>query len=49
MNKKAVIKPKNENDEECFKWTVTTALHREEIKSHPERISSIMSYTNDYN
>ena len=39
---KAVINPKNENDEECFKWAVTAALHHEEIKSHPERISNIV-------
>ena len=33
--KKAVINPKNENDEECFKWAVTVALHHEEIgKDH---------------
>ena len=25
--KNAVINPKNENDEECFKWAVTAALH----------------------
>ena len=25
-SKKAVINPKNENDEECFKWAVTAAL-----------------------
>ena len=25
-NKKAVINPKNENDEECFRWAVTAAL-----------------------
>ena len=46
---KEVINPKNENDEECFKWAVTVALHHEEIKSHPERISNIMRYTNNYN
>ena len=32
-NKKAVINHKNENDEECFKWGVTAALHHKEIKS----------------
>ena len=39
--KKAVINPKNKNDEECFKWAVTLALNHEEIKSHTERISNI--------
>ena len=49
VSKKAVINPKNENDEECFKWAVTAALHHEEIKSHPERISNIVWYANNYN
>ena len=48
-SKKVVINPKNENDEECFKWAVTTALHYKEIKSHPERMSNIVEYTNNYN
>ena len=43
------INPKNENDEECFKWAVTAALHYKEIKSHPERVSNIVGYTNNYN
>ena len=45
-NKKVVINLKNENDEECFKWAVTAALHYKEIKSHPERVSNIVGYTN---
>ena len=48
-SKKAVINPKNENDEECFKWAVIAALHHKEIKSHPECISNIKRYTNNYN
>ena len=48
-NKKAVINPKNENDEECFKWAVTVALHYKEIKSHAERVSNIVGCTNNYN
>ena len=42
-SKKAVINPQNK-DEECFKWTVIEALHHEEIKHHPERISLLRSY-----
>ena len=48
VNKKAVINPKNENDIECFKCAVTVALHHEKIKSHPERVSNIVGYTNNY-
>ena len=46
--KSAVINPKNENDEECFKWAVTAALHHEDIKSHPECISNLRQYINNY-
>ena len=42
-----VINPKNENDEECFKWAVTVALHHKEIKS--QTISNIVEYANNYN
>ena len=48
-NKKAVIYPKNQNDEECFKWAATAALHYKEIKSHTECVSNIVGYTNNYN
>ena len=46
--KKAVINPKNENDEECFKWAVTAALHYKEIHKDPQHISNFMRYTNNY-
>ena len=48
-NKKAVINPQNEKDEECFKWAVIAALHHEEISSHPERISKLEPYSDLYN
>ena len=47
-SKKAVINPQNK-DEERFKWAVTEALHHEEIKHHPERISLLRPYENQYN
>ena len=47
--KKVVINPKNENDEECLKWAITAGLHHKEIKSHPERISNLVGYANNYN
>ena len=37
-NEKATINPKN-NDDKCFKYTLTVALNYEQIKSHPERVS----------
>ena len=49
VGKKAVINPKNENDEKCLKWAVTTSLHYKEIKSHPEHVSNIVGYADNYN
>ena len=42
-SKKAVINLQNK-DEECFKWAVIEALHHENIKHHPERISLLRRY-----
>ena len=47
-SKKAVKNPENK-DEECFKWAIMEALHHEEIKHYPERISLLKSYENQYN
>ena len=48
-SKKAVINPQNKDDEESFKWAVIGALHCEEIKHHPERISLLRPHENQYN
>ena len=48
-SKKAIINPTNENDEECFKWAVTAALHHEEINNNPERISKLKTHAENYN
>ena len=47
--KRAVINPKNESDEEFFKWAVIEALYHEEIKSHRERISNLVKFEDNYN
>ena len=47
-SKKAVINPQNK-DEASFKWAVIEALHHEDIKHHPERISLLRPYENQYN
>ena len=46
-SKKAVINLQNK-DEECFKWAIISALHHEEIKHHPEKISLQRPYENQY-
>ena len=47
-NKKATINPKN-NDDKCFQYALTVALNYEQIKSHPERISNIKPFIDQYN
>ena len=45
--RKAVINPQNQDDE-CFMWSVISALHNSEIKSHPERISNLREFESKY-
>ena len=47
-NKKATINPKN-NDDNCFQYALIIALNHKQIKSHPERISKIKPFINQYN
>ena len=46
-NKKATINPKN-NDDKCFQYAITVALNHEQIKSHPEIISNIQPFIDQY-
>ena len=46
-SKKAVINPQNKV-EKCFKWAVIEALHYEDIKQNPKRISLLRPYENQY-
>ena len=48
VSKKAVINPKNENDEECFKWAVIAGLDHKEIGKDPQRISNLTRFANNY-
>ena len=47
-NKKSTINPKN-NDYKCFQYAVTLALNLDRINSHPERISKIKPFIEQYN
>ena len=47
-NKKATINPKN-NDDKCFQYALTVALNYEQFKGHPERISKIKPFIDQYN
>ena len=46
-NRKAVINPQND-DSECFKWTIIAADRWTDIGSHPERISHLRKFVNNY-
>ena len=47
-NKKSTINTKN-NDHKCFQYAVTLALNLDKINSHPERISKIEPFIEQYN
>ena len=48
-NKKATINPQNKKDDKCFQYALTVALNHEKIKDHPERISKIRPFIDQYN
>ena len=48
INKRATINPKNK-DNECFQHSITVALNHQNIESHPERISNIKLFIDNYN
>ena len=47
-NKTASVYPKN-NKDNYFQYAFTVALNHEQIKSHPERISNIKPFSDQYN
>ena len=47
-NKKATINPKS-NDDKCFQYALTVAINYEQMKDHPERISKIKPFIDQYN
>ena len=47
-DKKSTINPKN-NDHKCFQYAITLALNLDNIDNHPERISKIKPFIDQYN
>ena len=41
VNKIAKTNPKNLSDSKCFQYSVTVALHHQDIENYPERITKI--------
>ena len=48
LNERATINPKNK-DNKCFQYSITVALNHQNIENHPERISNIKPFINQYN
>ena len=48
INKRATINRKSE-DNKCFQYAITVTLNNQNIESHPERISNIKPFINQYN
>ena len=44
-----IINPKNKKDDKCFRYALTVALNHEKIKDHPEKISKIKPFIDQYN
>ena len=47
-DKKSTINPKN-NDHKCFQYAATLALNFDNINNHPEKISKIRPFIDQYN
>ena len=48
-NKGVTINPKNTKDNNCFQYAITAGLNYQNIDCHPERISKIKLFINNYN
>ena len=48
ISKRATINPKNK-DNKCFQYSITVALNHQNIENHPERISNIKPFIDQYN
>ena len=48
-NKGVTINTKNTKDNNCFQYATTAGLNYQNIKCHPERISKLRTFINNYN
>ena len=48
-NKGVTINPKITKDNNCFQYAVTAALNYQNINHHPERVSKLKPFINNYN
>ena len=47
-NKGAIINLQNYNDNNCFQYAITIALNHANIENHPERISNLKPFIDQY-
>ena len=47
-NKGLTINPQSTEDDKCFQYAITTALNYQNINHHPERISKLKPFINNY-
>ena len=48
-NKGVTLNPKNTKDSNCFQYAIIAALNHQNIDHHPERISKLKPFINNYN
>ena len=48
-NKKVTINPQNTEDNNCFQYAITVALNYQIIDCHPERMSKLKPFIDNYN
>ena len=48
-NKGVTINPRNTKNHMCFQYAITAALNHQNIDHHPERISKLRPFINNYN
>ena len=48
-NKKSTINPHNIDDNNCFSYSIVATLNYQNISNHPERISNLKPFIDNYN
>ena len=48
-NKRVTINPRNTNNNRCFQYAIAATLNHQNVDHHPERISKLEPFINNYN
>ena len=48
-NKGVTINPKNAKNKNCFQYAITATMNYQNINCHPERISKLVPFIDNYN